>query len=104
MGVDVGGTGRPAGRTGIKIIENKGLMFVRTKETKECGYQCCLLDCLLERVVGLLGELPLRLSDSTKFILILQSFHALKWAIGHYPLTESVGTTAKGTAPLCFIL
>ena len=52
---------------------------------------------MLEMVVGLLGELPYRLSDGSKSKLILQ------WAIGHYPLTESVGTTAKGTAQLCLI-
>ena len=33
----------------------------------------------------------------TESILILQSFHTLKWAIGLYPLTESLETTAKGT-------
>ena len=61
-------------------------------------------DCLLEMVVSLLGELPYGLSDSTKSMLILQYFHTLKQTIGHHSLTESVGTTAKGTAQLGFLL
>ena len=60
--------------------------------------------CLLEMVVSLLGKLPYGLSDSTKSILILQYFHTLKQTIGHHSLTESVGTTAKGTAQLGFLL
>ena len=43
-------------------------MFVGIKETKEW---LAVSDCLLEKVVGLLGELPYSLSDSTKPILIL---------------------------------
>ena len=98
----MGGTGRPAGRTGIKMIENKGLVVYWNKGNKRLWL--AVSDCLLEKVVGLLGELPYRLPDSTKSTLILQSFNTSKWAIGHYPLTESVRTTAKDTAQLCFIL
>ena len=87
----MGGTGEPAGRIGIKIFEH---MFVGTKETRVC---IAVGDCLLDRVVGLLGELP-------KSILILQSIHTFKWALGHHPLTEFAGTTAKGTAQLYCIL
>ena len=49
-----GGTGRPAGRTGIKIIENKGLIVCWNKGNKTVWLT--VSDCLLEKVVGLLGE------------------------------------------------
>ena len=65
----MGGTGRPAGRTGIKIVENKGLYVCWNKGNKRVWL--AVSDCLLEKVVGLLGELPYSLSDSTKPILIL---------------------------------
>ena len=85
------GTGRPAGRTGIKIIENKGLNVCWNQGNRRVWL--AVSDCRLEKVVGLFGELPYGLS-----------LHTFKRAIGHYPLTESVGTTAKGTAQLCFPL
>ena len=48
----------------------------------------------------MLGALPKRLSasSSSKSILILPSFYTLQWVLGQYPLTESAGTIAKGTA------
>ena len=70
-GPKLGGTGRAAGGTGIKKRENKGLVVCWNKGNKRVWL--AVSDCLSEKVVGLLGKLPYRLSDSTKSILILQS-------------------------------
>ena len=50
-------SGRAAGGTGIKKSENKGLFVWWNKGNKRVWLE--MSDCLLERVLGLFGDLPL---------------------------------------------